>query len=83
MAREENILRGLHAAAFEAYFARVPRFWPNIRLFSEPARYVVSAVQFRKSLTEAVWWVIAGGIIEFLEGMHVDANYLPTILHIF
>lgn len=82
MAREESTLRGLHADSFEAYFARVPRFWPNIGLYVEPEHYLVSALQFRKSLADAVWWIIWAAVIEFLEGMHA-ANYLPTLLHIY
>jgi protein-S-isoprenylcysteine O-methyltransferase Ste14 len=80
--REEKVLSTLHGAEFQAYCARVPRFWPKFSLYSEPAEYVVSAARFRKSLTDAIWFVIAAAFIDFLEGMH-ELGYLPTILHIF
>jgi hypothetical protein len=81
-AREEAMLLRLHGAAFEGYRSRVPRFLPNPRLFSEPAGYMASAARFRKSLTEVVWFFIAGGVVEFLRGMHL-ANYLPTLLYLY
>lgn len=82
MVREEKRLHRIHGAAFDAYQARVPRFWPNFSLFSEPESYTVSARYFRQFLTEVVWFVLAAGIIESLEEMHA-AHYLPTLLYIY
>ncbi len=79
---EEETLRRRHGPPFEAYCGRVPRFWPNFSLYSEPASYCVSAAHFRKHLGEVLWFVIAGGIVEFIEGMHIS-GYLPTLVHIF
>jgi protein-S-isoprenylcysteine O-methyltransferase Ste14 len=79
--QEEETLLSRHGAAFAAYCARVPRFWPNFSLYSEPASYVVSAAHFRKHLADVLWFVIAGGIVEFIEGMHIS-GYLPTLVHI-
>jgi protein-S-isoprenylcysteine O-methyltransferase Ste14 len=82
IAREEAVLLTLHGAAFEAYCARVPRFWPKFSLYSEPVEYVVSAARFRKSMADAIWFVIGAALIDFLEAMH-ELHYLPTILNIF
>jgi protein-S-isoprenylcysteine O-methyltransferase Ste14 len=82
IAREEVVLLTLHGAAFEAYCARVPRFWPKFSLYSEPAEYVVSAARFRKSMADAIWFVVGAALIDFLEAMH-ELHYLPTILNIF
>jgi protein-S-isoprenylcysteine O-methyltransferase Ste14 len=80
--REEEVLRGRHGAAFSTYCTRVPRFWPRFDLYSEPASYVVSAAHFRRHLADVLWFVLAGGIVEFIEGMHT-AGYLPTLVRIF
>jgi protein-S-isoprenylcysteine O-methyltransferase Ste14 len=82
IAREEAVLLTLHGAAFEAYCARVPRFWPKFSLYSEPAEYVVSAARFRKSLADAIWFVVAAALIDFIEELH-DLHYLPSVLNLF
>jgi len=80
--REEEVLRGRHGAAFEGYRSRVPRVWPDFSLYTEPASYVVSAAHFRRHLGDVLWFVLAGGIVEFLEGMHIS-GYLPTLMRIY
>jgi protein-S-isoprenylcysteine O-methyltransferase Ste14 len=82
ISREEAVLSTLHGAAFEAYRARVPRFWPKFSLYSEPVEYLVSAARFRKNMGDAIWFVVAAALIDFVEAMH-DIGYLPTVLHIF
>jgi protein-S-isoprenylcysteine O-methyltransferase Ste14 len=82
ISREEGRLRDLHGAVFDAYRARVPRFWPNFRLFAEPADYRVSAARFRRNLADVALFVMAGGLVEFIEGMH-SSGYLPTLLRIY
>ncbi|MHA7882105.1 methyltransferase family protein [Nitratireductor rhodophyticola] len=79
---EEKTLLKRHDAAFQDYRARVPRFWPQFNLFTEPNSYRVSAANFRKSLGDAMWFIIAGGVIEFLEGLHA-AGFLPTLLRVY
>src|SRR6478736_238358 len=76
---EENTLLDRHGAAFQEYCSRVPRFWPQLNLFSEPENYRVSAVRFRRSLGDAIWYIIAGGVIEFMEDLHVVGT-LPTFV---
>jgi protein-S-isoprenylcysteine O-methyltransferase Ste14 len=82
IAREEAVLATLHGAAFKVYCARVPRFWPNFSLYSEPTEYIVSAALFRKTMADAIWFVIGAALIDFMEAMH-DIGYLPTVMHIF
>jgi len=82
IAREEGTLARLHGATFEAYCSRVPRFWPSFSSYSEPASYMIAAAKFRKHLGQAGWFVMAGGVIEFIEGMHIS-GYLPTLLRIY
>ncbi|HWP94186.1 MAG TPA: isoprenylcysteine carboxylmethyltransferase family protein [Gammaproteobacteria bacterium] len=80
--REEEMLLNRHGAAYEAYCARVPRFWPKYSLYAEPANHVVLVVPFRKHLADVLLFVIAGGIIEFIKGMHT-AGYLPALVHLY
>jgi protein-S-isoprenylcysteine O-methyltransferase Ste14 len=80
--REETVLLTLHGAAFEAYCARVPRFWPKFSLYSEPLEYLVSAARFRKSMADAIWFVVAAALIDFIEELH-ELHYLPSIFNIF
>ncbi|TIS55792.1 MAG: isoprenylcysteine carboxylmethyltransferase family protein [Mesorhizobium sp.] len=82
IASEEETLLKLHGAAFREYCSRVPRFWPQIRLFIEPDSYLVSAAPVRKSLADGTWFIIAGGLVEFLEGLH-NSGFLPTFVHIY
>jgi protein-S-isoprenylcysteine O-methyltransferase Ste14 len=82
IAREEEVLATLHGAAFEAYCARVPRFWPKFSLYSEPLEYVVSAARFRKSMADAIWFIVAAAMIDFLEELH-ELHYLPSFLNVF
>jgi protein-S-isoprenylcysteine O-methyltransferase Ste14 len=82
MRREEEVLLRLHHAVFEAYCSRVPRFWPKFSLYVEPPNYTVSAAKFRRNLSDVVWFVVAGGVIEFVEAMHIS-RYLPTLLTLY
>lgn len=79
---EEKTLLGLHGAAFSAYLARVPRFWPDLSLFTEPVSYAVSPKDIRRFLAEVVWFVWAAALIQLLEELHIQ-SYLPTLLKIY
>ena len=82
MTTEETKLRGIHGAEFDKYCARVPRFWPSFKNYDMPAEYTVSSKYFQSCLKEVVWFVIAAGIIDFLEELHV-LQYLPTYFFIY
>jgi len=82
ISREETVLLTLHGAAFDAYCARVPRFWPKFSLYTEPAEYVVSASRLRKSMADGIWFVIAAALIDFLEALH-ELHYLPSVFNVF
>lgn len=82
IASEEKFLLSKYGAQFEAYCAKVPRFWPRFSLFSEPDSYAVSARHFKTSLSETIWFIIAGGAVEFIEGLH-ESGMLPTLFHLY
>jgi protein-S-isoprenylcysteine O-methyltransferase Ste14 len=80
--REEEALLKFHGAEYMAYCSKVSQFWPKFSLLTEPNTYVVSASQFRSGLADMVWFIVAGGLVEYLEGLHVS-GYLPVLLHIY
>ncbi|MDH3452727.1 MAG: isoprenylcysteine carboxylmethyltransferase family protein [Gammaproteobacteria bacterium] len=82
IAREERKLRAQHGEAYAEYCSKVPRFWPNIGLFSEPREYTIDAADFREHLSEVMWFIVAGGLIEFLEALRAS-GYLPTYLYLY
>lgn len=82
MRTEEKKLLGIHGAEFEKYCARVPRFFPSFKNFSSPLEYTVSTKYFESCLKEVVWFVIAAGIIDFIEELHV-LHYLPTYFFLY
>jgi protein-S-isoprenylcysteine O-methyltransferase Ste14 len=77
--REEQILHGIHGEAFQTYCAQVPRFWPRFGLLSEPGDYAISTRHFRQSRNEVIWFIIAGGGVEFIEGLH-ESGFLPMCI---
>lgn len=79
--REEVFLRERFAGAFDAYVARVPRFWPSLKHFQEPLHLEVNPLAFRRSLQDVVWFVVACGFFEIIEACH-DAGYIPVWFHI-
>ena len=51
--REERFLRGEFGADYDAYCARVPRFFPKLSLYQVPATLTVDTRVFTKSLRES------------------------------
>lgn len=51
--REEKYLRGVFGADFDAYCARVPRFFPKLSLYQTPPTLTVDTHVFTKSLRES------------------------------
>lgn len=82
MSTEEKKLMGIHGAEFEKYCARVPRFFPSFKNYTAPAEYTVSTKHFQVCLKEVVWFIIAAGIIDFIEELHI-LHYLPNKILIY
>lgn len=68
--REEIFLQDKFGRAFSDYCARTPRFFPNLRAFHEPERYVVNPRQFRGAMGDVLWFVWLVGVIELVEALH-------------
>ncbi|MDR3163976.1 MAG: isoprenylcysteine carboxylmethyltransferase family protein [Synergistaceae bacterium] len=66
---EETKLSRVFGSVYDGYMRRVPRFFPKISLFSEPAEYVVNPRIFRREIFDAVYFIWVVGFFEFFEGM--------------
>lgn len=74
---EERRLLAVHGAAFAAYAAKTPRFFPDLSALTEPQTYEVKPVVYRKNALDAVWFVWILGALEIVKGLQ-SSGYLPT-----
>jgi protein-S-isoprenylcysteine O-methyltransferase Ste14 len=81
MAREERRLEDLFGDAYRAYRQRVPRFWPQPRLYSEPASWSSNPRLFRRHILSDIWFVWIAAIIELVEGFR-SVGWLPHLLQL-
>ncbi|MCE5185516.1 MAG: isoprenylcysteine carboxylmethyltransferase family protein [Planctomycetaceae bacterium] len=79
---EEDKLQALYGSEFESYRNRVPRFWPQLSLLTEPTEYVVMPNVFRRHLFSALWFIWMIGILEIIEELH-EMHLLPTYFRIY
>ena len=78
---EERRLSAVHGTCFDDYRSRVPRFWPRFGEYSEPKSYLICAAEFRRELGDTIWFIVTGGLVEFITRMH-GTGYLPTLIHL-
>ncbi|MGC8495252.1 MAG: methyltransferase family protein [Syntrophobacteraceae bacterium] len=78
---EEDSLRKIHGAAFEAYERRVPRFLPKISLYCEPETFAVNTKQLKKAILDASYFLWVYGALELIMGLH-NASILPTLFRL-
>jgi len=81
MAREERRLEELFGEAYRQYRQRVPRFWPRLELYSEPASWNSNPRLFRRHILSDIWFVWIAAIIELIEGFR-DVDVLPHLLRL-
>jgi protein-S-isoprenylcysteine O-methyltransferase Ste14 len=79
IAAEERILLMKHGHAYENYMARVPRYVPRWSLLREPLLISVHAAIYRKTFSEAIWFIWAIIPLEIIERLH-EASVLPVFL---
>jgi protein-S-isoprenylcysteine O-methyltransferase Ste14 len=68
MGREERRLEEMFGDAYRSYRQRVPRFWPQPRLYHEPASWSSNPRLFRRHILSDIWFVWIAAIIELVEG---------------
>lgn len=79
---EEVKLLGIFGAPYQKYLQEVPRFLPNLALFHEPKEYMVKPHVFRQAARDVIWFVVAVGALECLEGLQ-DAGILPMLITLY
>lgn len=67
---EETYLRKVHGAPFDAYAARVPRFWPRWSALQEPEQWTVYPREFRNHLSDVLWFVWAAAMLLLIGSLH-------------
>jgi protein-S-isoprenylcysteine O-methyltransferase Ste14 len=82
MKEEDKKLQSIHAERFSEYKIRVPMFFPDISLFSEPNEYTVKPIVFRKHMFSAIWFIWAIGIIHLINKLH-ESEILPVLFELF
>jgi protein-S-isoprenylcysteine O-methyltransferase Ste14 len=79
--REEAGMRALHGPAFQSYMERVPGFFPNISLYSEPGTCTVQTKQLRRALMDASYFIWIYGAVQLIQKLH-EARTLPVLFNI-
>jgi protein-S-isoprenylcysteine O-methyltransferase Ste14 len=76
--QEEVNLARIFGERYRDYCARVPRWLPDWSLYQEPAKISVSPRHARKAILDAMWFLWAFALWEFIEELH-KMNLLPTL----
>ena len=76
--QEEKRLRVLFGERYGTYCARVPRWLPDWSLYQEPATVTVSPRRIRGAILDAMWFLWAFALWEFVEELH-KLEILPTL----
>ncbi len=76
-AKEEERLRSIFGAEYEAYAARVPRIWPKPSLFRTEPEVTFRVDHLRTNLMDALVFLSFIPIAEFAQEMK-EAGWLPT-----
>jgi len=78
VAQEEANLGRIFGERYRDYCARVPRWLPNWSLYREPALVTVAPGHIRKAILDAMWFLWAFALWEFVEELH-KLKILPTL----
>ena len=76
--REEEKLASLFGERYAAYRRAVPRWVPDWSLYQEPATVTVSPRRMRGAILDAMWFLWAFALWEFIEELH-SLKLLPTL----
>lgn len=84
VAGEEQFLMQRFGDVFTAYLQRTPRFFPRLHNFDfdAPLRWELSPPSFRRSLTHAIWFVIAAVILHAFHDLRALLD-LPAIVTLY
>ena len=76
--QEEKKLGILFGERYRAYCTQVPRWIPDWSLYREPAHVSVSPRRMRGAILDAMWFLWAFALWEFIEELH-QLHLLPTL----
>jgi len=77
VAKEEARLTEKFGEHYRSYCTRVPRWVPDWSLYKEPEIVFASPRHIRRGILDAMWFLWAFALWEFIETMH-DTGLLPT-----
>ena len=80
--KEETYLEELFGSEYKAYYSRVLRFFPNIKLLYEPMEIIINPVICRKRILNSLWFIWIAGFLELVEMLH-EFKIIPVLLHIY
>jgi protein-S-isoprenylcysteine O-methyltransferase Ste14 len=78
---EEAEMKALHGPKFQSYIERVPRFLPNISLYSEHDTCVLKTKQLRRALLDAGYFIWIYGAVQLIQKLH-ETHMLPVLFKI-
>lgn len=79
--REEELLGERYGAAYEAYLARVPRFFPNPRLWHDEPTLTIRPPRVLATFGDALVFLLAVPIAEGFEYLQ-NAGVVPVLLNL-
>jgi protein-S-isoprenylcysteine O-methyltransferase Ste14 len=78
VAKEEEKLAAQFGEQYRFYLNTVPRWLPDWSLYREPETVLASPRHIRKGILDAMWFLWAFAIWEFIEQLH-SQQLLPTL----
>ncbi|MEJ0009100.1 MAG: isoprenylcysteine carboxylmethyltransferase family protein [Alphaproteobacteria bacterium] len=75
--REEGFLREKFGEAYNDYYARTPRFIPNLRLWKNPPVLTLEPYLLLRAMLDAASWFAALPFFELLDRLHASGT-LPA-----
>ena len=79
---EEEFLRQNFGKPYEAYCARVPRFFPRFSLFRDDKDLIVRPDRLYRTFTDGLVFFVAYPFFEFVEYLQ-DIHTLPVLLRLY
>jgi len=80
--REAAFLRGKFGAAYDAYAARTPLFWPRVSGYRDAGQVAFSPVALRRTFVDALYFLAVFPAIEGVEYLQT-MGYLPTLMWLY
>ncbi len=79
---EERKLASILGKDYQDYSKRVPRFFPKMKLFTQPAEYTVKPKVFYKDLRDCTMFIVTYCVIILINALKVN-EIIPTYFNIF